>query len=117
MELDVALDRADIVALALPSHVVLDVVDDIMPLLTNGQVLLDLAKGLAPGKELVSNAIGQKLMATGGENPLAVMAGPTIAPELAAGVLTTALPGGCWVRPSSAAVIRLTRAPPPCWPR
>ena len=74
MELDTALDRADIVALALPSHVVLDVVDAIMPLLTDSQVLLDLAKGLAPGEELVSNAIGQKLMANGRGNSLAVMA-------------------------------------------
>ncbi len=91
MELDTALDGADIVALALPSHVVLDVVDAIMPLLTDDQVLLDLAKGLAPGEELVSSAISQKLTAADRENPLAVMAGPTIAPELAAGVLTTAL--------------------------
>ncbi len=82
---------AGVVALALPSHVVLSVVDDVIVHLSEGQVLLDLAKGLAPGGQLVSRAIHEKLDAAGKSNAVAVMTGPTIAPELAAGVLTTAL--------------------------
>jgi len=91
MDLSVALDGAEAVVLALPSHVILEVVDDVVPLLSDAQVLLDLAKGLAPGERLVSEAIKEKLGAEGCSSPLAVMTGPTIARELAAGVLTTAL--------------------------
>lgn len=91
MELEAALDGAEIIALALPSHVVLSVVDDIVGLLGPDQILLDLAKGLAPGEQLVSKAIHEKLDARKLTNSVAVMTGPTIAPELAAGVLTTAL--------------------------
>ena len=91
MDLHRALDGAEVVALALPSHVILDVIDDAAPMLTDGQMLLDLAKGLAPGDRLVSEAIRDKLHAGGRTNPLAVMSGPTIAPEVARGVTTTAL--------------------------
>ena len=91
MDLATALDGAEVVVLALPSHVILEVVDAIAPLLADGQMLLDLAKGLAPGERLVSEAITEKLDAAGCASPLAVMTGPTIAREVAAGVLTTAL--------------------------
>ncbi len=91
MDLKTALDGAEVVVMALPSHVILDVVDEMLPLLKEGQSLIDLAKGLAPGERLISEAIQEKLQAAGRNNELAVMTGPTIAPELAAGVLTTAL--------------------------
>ncbi|MDE0061748.1 MAG: NAD(P)H-dependent glycerol-3-phosphate dehydrogenase [Gammaproteobacteria bacterium] len=91
MDLGVALDGAEVVVLALPSHVILEVVDDIGTILADRQILLDLAKGLAPGERLVSEAIKEKLGAAGCASPLAVMTGPTIAREVAAGVLTTAL--------------------------
>ena len=91
MDLNTALDGAEVVALALPSHVILDVVGDIAPLLADGPLLLDLAKGLAPGERLVSEAILDILYGAGRTNELAVMTGPTIAREVAAGVLTTAL--------------------------
>ncbi|MCY4342731.1 MAG: NAD(P)H-dependent glycerol-3-phosphate dehydrogenase [Gammaproteobacteria bacterium] len=91
LDLGEAVQGADILALALPSHVVLSVVDQLLERLRDGQVLIDLAKGLAPNEELVSEAIAAKLAAAGRSNPLAVMTGPTIAPELASGVLTTAL--------------------------
>ena len=91
MDLNTALDGAEVVALALPSHVILDVVVDIAPLVADGQLLLDLAKGLAPGERLVSEAILDILHRAGRANELAVMTGPTIAREVAAGVLTTAL--------------------------
>ncbi|MCY4563404.1 MAG: NAD(P)H-dependent glycerol-3-phosphate dehydrogenase [Gammaproteobacteria bacterium] len=91
MDLPAALEGAEAVVLALPSHVILEVVDDIAPMLADRQMLLDLAKGLAPGERLVSDAIKEKLGAAGCASPLAVMTGPTIAREVAAGVLTTAL--------------------------
>ena len=82
---------AEIVVLALPSGVVLSVVDDLLPHLTHQQILLDLAKGLAPGEEMISDVIEAKLQAAGLKCGLCVMMGPTIAPELARGVFTTAL--------------------------
>ncbi len=82
---------ADIVVLALPSGVVLQVVDDLLPHLKDEQILLDLAKGLAPGDQMISDVIEEKLAAAGLSCRLCVMMGPTIAPELASGVYTTAL--------------------------
>ena len=91
MRVEEALDASEIVVLALPSAVILDVVADILPHLRPGHVLLDLAKGLAPGERLISQAIDEMLKAESMVNPIAVMTGPTIAPEVASGVLTTAL--------------------------
>ena len=91
LDLAEAVDGAGILALALPSHVVLGVVDQLLDQLQDGQILVDLAKGLAPNEALVSEAIAAKLGDAELSNPLAVMTGPTIAPELASGVLTTAL--------------------------
>lgn len=81
----------EIIVLALPSGVVLSVVDDLVPLLSPSQALIDLAKGLAEGDRLISDVIEDKLHAAGKKNLLCVMMGPTIAPELANGVYTTAL--------------------------
>ena len=91
MHIEEALDGIEIVVLAVPSSVILDVVDQILPHLRPGHVLLDLAKGLAPGNKLISEAIQQKLNDAGMNNTLAVVTGPTIAPEAASGVMTTAL--------------------------
>lgn len=91
MDIDETVSGADIVVLALPSGVVLSVVDDLLPHLRSEQILLDLAKGLAPGDQLISEVIGEKLAAANLACQLCVMMGPTIAPELARGVYTTAL--------------------------
>ena len=91
MHLEEAMDGVEIVVLAIPSSVILNVVTDIIPHLRPGHVLLDLAKGLAPGKRLISEAIHEALREAGCSNPLAVLTGPTIAPEAASGVMTTAL--------------------------
>ena len=91
MHLEEALDAAEIVVLAVPSSVILDVVESILWYLRPSHVLLDLAKGLAPGKRLISGAIESMLDDHGLRNPLAVLTGPTIAPEAADGVMTTAL--------------------------
>jgi glycerol-3-phosphate dehydrogenase (NAD(P)+) len=91
MDIAETMAGAEIVVLALPSGVVLKVVDDVIPHLANEQVLLDLAKGLAPGDQMISDVIEEKLKAANLTCPLCVMMGPTIAPELARGVYTTAL--------------------------
>ena len=85
----------EILVLALPSGVILSVVDDLIPHLRPSHVLLDLAKGLAPSDEggsgMISDAIERRLEEAGKSNPVIVMTGPTIAPEVARGVMTTAL--------------------------
>ena len=91
MSLADAVHEAEIIVLSLPSGVVLSVVDDLLPLLKPDQILLDLAKGLAESDRLISDVIEEKLKAAGRNNLLCVMMGPTIAPELAHGVYTTAL--------------------------
>ncbi|MGV0033925.1 MAG: NAD(P)H-dependent glycerol-3-phosphate dehydrogenase [Candidatus Azotimanducaceae bacterium WSBS_2022_MAG_OTU7] len=91
MDIAESVAAAEIVVLALPSHVVLSVVDDLLPHLRDDQILLDLAKGLAPGDQMISEVIGEKLEAAKLACRLCVMMGPTIAPELARGVYTTAL--------------------------
>jgi len=91
MDIGECIAGAEIVVLALPSGVVLSVVDDLIPHLKGHEILMDLAKGLAPTDQLISEVIAEKLAAAGLKNPLCVMMGPTIAPELARGVYTTAL--------------------------
>ena len=90
MHLEEALDGVEIVVLAIPSSVILNVVDDVIPFLRPGHVLLDLAKGLAPGKRLISQAIHQALKEANCSNPMAVLTGPTIAPEAAGPNATSA---------------------------
>ena len=91
MRLEECLENAEIIVLALPSSVILDVVKDIIPLLRPSHVLIDLAKGLSPEGGSISEAITELLRAEDKLNPVAVMTGPTIAPEVAKGVITTAL--------------------------
>ncbi len=91
MRLNEALDSVEIVVFALPSAVILDVVKDSLEFIRPGHVILDLAKGLAPGQKLISEAIESMLREKNMSNPLALLTGPTIAPEAAAGVITTAL--------------------------
>jgi len=71
------------------------VVNDLIPLLRPSHVLLDLAKGLAPTAEsesgMISQEIEARLKAAGKANPVVILTGPTIAPEVARGVLTTAI--------------------------
>tara|TARA_Y100001934_G_scaffold194978_1_gene229923 strand:+ start:200 stop:1192 length:993 start_codon:yes stop_codon:yes gene_type:complete len=91
MSLAEAMDEQEIVVLALPSGVVLHVVNDALVHLTDEQILIDLAKGLAPGDQMISEAIHAALGAAGKSNPLAVIMGPTIAPEVARGATTLAM--------------------------
>ena len=89
------LDSSEILVFALPSGVILEVIDLVLPDLRPSHVILDLAKGLAPEEAsedgMISNAIEQKLKSKGKSNPVLVLTGPTIAPEVARGVVTSAL--------------------------
>ena len=95
MELSDVVESCEILVLSLPSGAILDIVDRIVPNLRPSHVLLDLAKGLAPEEEggsgLISDSIEKRLHVAGKSNPVIVMTGPTIAPEVARGVITTAL--------------------------
>jgi glycerol-3-phosphate dehydrogenase (NAD(P)+) len=90
MQLGDVMAECELVVLALPSSVILGVVEDVIPHLRPSHVLLDLAKGLAEGNRSISEVIAEKLTAAGMGNAVAVMTGPTIAPEVASGVLTLA---------------------------
>ena len=48
MHINEAIEGSEIIVLAVPSSVILDVMEDVLPHLQPGHVLLDLAKGLAP---------------------------------------------------------------------
>ena len=89
------LDSSEILVFALPSSVILDVIDLVLPDLKPSHVILDLAKGLAPEEAsedgMISTAIEYKLRSQGKSNPVLVLTGPTIAPEVARGVVTSAL--------------------------
>jgi glycerol-3-phosphate dehydrogenase (NAD(P)+) len=88
-------DVSELLILAIPSSVILSVVDQLLPHLRPSHVLVDLAKGIAPEEEgesgLISAAIEKRLNEAGLSNPVVVLTGPTIAPEVARGVLTNAL--------------------------
>ena len=95
MEISDITETCEILVLALPSSVILSVVDQLIPLLRPSHVILDLAKGLAPKAEsdlgMISLEIENRLNSNGCSNPVVVVTGPTIAPEVARGVMTTAL--------------------------
>ena len=98
MDIGEAIEASELIVLSLPSGVILSVVDDVIPHLRPSHVLLDLAKGLAPAEEggsgLISEAIESKLSQAGLSNSVVVLTGPTIAPEVARGVITTAMVAG-----------------------
>ena len=98
MDIGEAIEASELIVLSLPSGVILSVVDDMIPHLRPSHVILDLAKGLAPpgegGSGLISEAIEAKLANAGLSNSVVVLTGPTIAPEVARGVITTAMVAG-----------------------
>ena len=96
MELSDITDTCEILILALPSGVILSVVNDLIPHLRPSHVLIDLAKGLAPTSEsesgMISREIEDRLAAAGKSNPVVVLTGPTIAPEVACLLYTSPSP-------------------------
>ena len=112
MNIGEAIEASELLVLALPSSVILEVVEQMIPYLRPSHVLLDLAKGLAPDEEggsgLISEAIEAKLSAAGLANPVVILTGPTIAPEVARGVVTTAMVAGHDISVSTRVADRLT---------
>ena len=98
MDIGEAIEASELIVLSLPSGVILSVVDEMIPHLRPSHVVLDLAKGLAPPEEggsgLISEAIETKIANAGLSNSVVVLTGPTIAPEVARGVITTAMVAG-----------------------
>lgn len=85
MDLEEALYRAEVVALALPSHVVREVVRRASVHLSKGCLLVDFAKGLEVERELrMSEVIKEELPPDLGVGVVAV-SGPSIARELLQG--------------------------------
>ena len=94
MEINDILENCELIIMALPSSVIISVFDKMVQNLRPSHVIVDLAKGLAPESEdyeLISQVLENKLSEAGKNNPVVVMTGPTIAPEVAKGVLTNAL--------------------------
>ena len=94
MEINDILEECELIIMALPSSVIISVFDEMVENLRPSHVIVDLAKGLAPeneDSELISQVLEKKLSIAGKSNSVVVMTGPTIAPEVARGVLTNAL--------------------------
>ncbi len=93
MEISDITKECEILVLALPSNVILEVFDELIHHIRPSHLIIDLAKGLAnrQGNMMISNVIEERLRENGKSNSVVVMTGPTIAPEVARGVLTTAL--------------------------
>lgn len=94
MEINDILEDCELIIMALPSSVIISVFDEMVEKLRPSHVIVDLAKGLAPkneDSELISEVLEKKLSIAGKSNSVVVMTGPTIAPEVARGVLTNAL--------------------------
>mgnify|MGYP001156845026 FL=1 len=91
MSIEETVIGAEVIVLALPSSVVVDVFDDLIPFLAHNHIILDLAKGLGPDDGLISETMKRKLLDKKLETRLCVMMGPTIATELARGAYTSAL--------------------------
>ncbi len=84
-ELDEAVDRASLVILSVPSQVEPEMALDLSPLLAEGQIVLNVAKGLEAGthrrlSEVLAAELGESLAKTTGS-----MGGPAIAIEMARG--------------------------------
>ena len=82
MELSDLTDTCEILVLALPSSVILSVVNDLIPLLRPSHVLIDLAKGLAPTAEsesgMISQEVESRLSANGKGNPVLIISSTKI---------------------------------------
>jgi glycerol-3-phosphate dehydrogenase (NAD(P)+) len=89
--LDEALDDADVVALAVPSHGFRSVVDAAAPFVPPGAVLLSLAKGLEQGSLKRMTEVAAELLPGHVDGRIGVLTGPNIAAEVAAGLPTASV--------------------------
>ncbi|OPJ61635.1 NAD(P)H-dependent glycerol-3-phosphate dehydrogenase [Clostridium oryzae] len=84
-DIDLALQGASFVVLAVPSHVIRSVCKSIKGKINKNIIVVSIAKGMEEGTDLrLSEVISQEL-----ENPVVVMSGPSHAEEVAIGIPTT----------------------------
>jgi glycerol-3-phosphate dehydrogenase (NAD(P)+) len=89
--LDEALDGADVVALAVPSHGFRSVLSEAAPFVPPGAVVLSLAKGLEQGSLKRMTEVAAELLAGHADGRIGVLTGPNIATEVAAGLPTASV--------------------------
>jgi glycerol-3-phosphate dehydrogenase (NAD(P)+) len=89
--LDEALDRADVVALAVPSHGFRAVLAEAAPFVPSGALLLSLAKGLEQGTLKRMTEVAAEVLPDHDDGRIGVLTGPNIATEVAAGMPTASV--------------------------
>jgi glycerol-3-phosphate dehydrogenase (NAD(P)+) len=89
--LDEALDGADVVALAVPSHGFRAVLTEAAPFVPPEAVLLSLAKGLEQGSLKRMTEVAAELLPGHAGGRIGVLTGPNIATEVAAGLPTASV--------------------------
>ena len=86
-----ALDRADVVALAVPSHGFRSVLTAAAPAVPPGAVILSLAKGLEQGTLKRMTEVAAEILPGHPDGRIGVLTGPNIAGEVAAGLPTASV--------------------------
>jgi len=89
--LDEALDGADVVALAVPSHGFRAVLVEAAPFVPSGALLLSLAKGLEQGTLKRMTEVASEVVPGHDDGRIGVLTGPNIATEVAAGMPTASV--------------------------
>lgn len=89
--LDEALDGADVVALAVPSHGFRSVLAAAAPCVPPGSLLLSLAKGLEQGSLKRMTEVAAEVLPGHDDGRIGVLTGPNIASEVAAGMPTASV--------------------------
>ena len=89
--LDEALDGADVVALAVPSHGFRAVLAEAAPFVPSGALLLSLAKGLEQGTLKRMTEVAAEVVPGHDDGRIGVLTGPNIATEVAAGMPTASV--------------------------
>jgi glycerol-3-phosphate dehydrogenase (NAD(P)+) len=88
---DEALDGADVVALAVPSHGFRAVLSDAAPFVPPAALLLSLAKGLEQGSLMRMTEVAAEVLPGHPAGRIGVLTGPNIATEVAAGMPTASV--------------------------
>ncbi len=89
--LDEALDGADVVALAVPSHGFRSVLAEAAPFVPPEALLLSLAKGLEQGSLKRMTEVAAEVLPGHDDGRIGVLTGPNIASEVAAGMPTASV--------------------------
>jgi glycerol-3-phosphate dehydrogenase (NAD(P)+) len=90
-ELEEALDRADVVVLAVPSHGFRTVLTDAVPFVPPGVPVVSLAKGLEEGSLLRMTQVVHEVLVDRPDGRVGVLTGPNIAGEVVAGMPTASV--------------------------